>query len=187
MTQSDGLVQEPGSLSHSQSTTVHMRDPKIALIAVLPSHKAALAESRASLHSMLALRLPEGWPQFPEAFSLGDEAPPTQWSGYLFASQHLGAIVGNGGFVGPPIEGEVEIGYEIAPEFQNKGMATQAVRSLLSLAFQSSSVERVIAHTLAERNASNAVLIKVGMAFVSELHNDEVGKVWRWQLPRSSS
>ena len=81
----------------------------------------------------------------------------------------------------------MEIGYEIAPEFQNQGVATQAVRLLLSMAFESAQVERVIAHTLAARNASNAVLVKVGMHFVGELANEEVGTVWQWQLLRPAN
>ena len=42
----------------------------------------------------------------------------------------------------------------------------------------------VVAHTLAETNASNTVLRKVGMSFVGEIDNQEVGKVWRWRIIR---
>jgi RimJ/RimL family protein N-acetyltransferase len=41
-----------------------------------------------------------------------------------------------------------------------------------------------VAHTLAETNASNAVLRKVGMSFVAEVDDPEVGKVWRWQISK---
>lgn len=49
------------------------------------------------------------------------------------------------------------------------------------------SARNVIAHTLAEVNAANRVLQKVGMNFVAELVDDEVGKVWRWQISRDAS
>ena len=94
------------------------------------------------------------------------------------------SIVGSGGFAGPPVDGEVEIGYEIAPEFRNQGFATSAVQALLGKAFSAESVQFVVAHTLAERNASNGVLTKLGMTFVAELANEEVGKVWRWRIQR---
>jgi [ribosomal protein S5]-alanine N-acetyltransferase len=41
-----------------------------------------------------------------------------------------------------------------------------------------------VAHTLAETNASNAVLRKAGMSFVAEVDDPEVGKTWRWRISR---
>jgi ribosomal-protein-alanine N-acetyltransferase len=41
-----------------------------------------------------------------------------------------------------------------------------------------------VAHTLAETNASNAVLRKAGMSFVAEVDDPEVGKAWRWRISR---
>ena len=58
-----------------------------------------------------------------------------------------GALVGFGGYKGPPHGGEVEIGYAIAPERQNRGLATAAVRVFVERA-RLAGVERVIAHTL---------------------------------------
>lgn len=161
-----------------------MHTPEIMLLPVLPSHKAALAEHRERLGAALNLRVPEGWPQFPEAFDPLNKTGSAEWPSYFFVSTSHQSIVGNGGFVGPPIEGQVEIGYEVAPEFQNKGFATSAVHMLLRKAFQSASVQSVIAHTLAEHNASNAVLLKAGMSFVAELPSEEVGKVWQWRISR---
>ena len=45
-------------------------------------------------------------------------------------------------------------------------------------------VRAVVAHTLAETNASNSVLRKVGMTLVGETDNPEVGKTWRWRISR---
>jgi RimJ/RimL family protein N-acetyltransferase len=161
-----------------------MLNSKVQLLVVSRSHKEALAVSRERLSALMSLRVPEGWPQFPEAFEPQNHQELGEWSGHFFISAHHGAIVGNGGFVGPPADGEVEIGYEIAPEFRNQGFATSAARELLCKAFGDSSVRSVVAHTLAERNASNAVLTKLGMAFDAELPNEEVGKVWRWRIQR---
>jgi [ribosomal protein S5]-alanine N-acetyltransferase len=162
-----------------------MPESEIKLLPVLRSHKTALAVSSEQLASILSLRIPAEWPHFPEAFDPHADIVESEWSGYFFVSEYHQSVVGNGGFFGPPIEGQVEIGYEIAPEFQNKGLATAAVRAMLSKAFENSSVQRVVAHTLAERNASNAVLVKAGLSFVSELANEEVGRVWRWQVTRA--
>jgi RimJ/RimL family protein N-acetyltransferase len=42
-------------------------------------------------------------------------------------------------------------------------------------------VRRVIAHTLAEHNASTRILEKIGMRFVCEEMEDEVA-VWLWEI-----
>jgi RimJ/RimL family protein N-acetyltransferase len=94
--------------------------------------------------------------------------------------------VGNGGFKGgPDADGVVEIGYEIATELWNQGYATEAVRGLIAYAFGQPSVQTVSAHTLAEPNASNAVLQKVGMRFAGAVAEPEFGSIWRWELSRS--
>src|SRR5918998_1815477 len=70
----------------------------------------------------------------------------------------------------------------IAVEHRNRGFATEAARAMIGYAFAHADarVEAVVAHTLAETNASNAVLRKAGMSFVAELDDPEVGKAWRW-------
>jgi RimJ/RimL family protein N-acetyltransferase len=161
-----------------------MQNPEVQLLPVSREHKEALSESRERLSAVLGLRVPDGWPQFPEAFDPKGHREATEWPGYLFISAIHRSVVGNGGFVDPPVDGQVEIGYEIAPEFRNQGFATRAVLALLRKAFSNQSVQSVVAHTLAERNASNAVLKSVGMTFVTELANEEVGKVWRWHIQR---
>jgi [ribosomal protein S5]-alanine N-acetyltransferase len=162
---------------------------RLRFVAVEQRHKRALAAGVATLGELLGVQIPGGWPQFPEAFTPAPgapESPPSQWCGYFFVDGGAAALVGNGGFHEPPNDaGELEFGYEIAPEFQNRGYATEAARGLAEFAFADARVRRVVAHTLAHKNASNAVLIKAGFQFVEELPNDEVGKVWRWDRARS--
>ncbi|MBV6417846.1 MAG: hypothetical protein CMLOHMNK_02622 [Steroidobacteraceae bacterium] len=165
----------------------------LELLALLPAHKEAFHRGREHLAALLAVAIPDGWPQFPEAFDLpapsGIPALPdltnAEWPAYLFIWRGGSTLVGSGGFAGPPdTGGVVEIGYEIAPTLRNRGLATRAAETMLKSAFRHPQVRAVVAHTLAEENASNAVLRKVGMVFVGELPNTEVGKVWRWELRR---
>lgn len=72
-------------------------------------------------------------------------------------------VVGVGGFKGPPLDGTVEIGYSIVPEFRRRGLATEAVRAFIDRSFADPRVRRVIAETLPELRPSIGVLEKVGM------------------------
>lgn len=168
-----------------------LRTDRLQLIAVEPFHAQALLRDKQELAEILGVAVPEGWPQFPEAFSAPDggprrsERPPTDWRDYFFVHPQESALVGNGGFTGDPDDsGAVEIGYEIAPEHQSQGYATEAARAMIGYAFAHDEVTAVVAHTLGETNASNAVLRKAGMSFVAEMDDAEVGKVWRWRISK---
>lgn len=160
---------------------------EIELVPVQSVHKQALQRGKQYLEQILGVSVPEGWPTFPEAFALQEEEPKasTVWPSYFFVCPKKAALVGNGGFAGPPDDhGEVEIGYEISAEYRNLGYATAAAKLMLEIAFSRPEVNAVVAHTLAEENASNAVLKKLGMSLVGELPNAEVGKVWKWCVKR---
>ena len=171
-----------------------IRTHNLRLIAVEPFHVEALSRDKRELAEILGGAVPDGWPQFPEAFAPPEdggprrsERPPSDWRDYFFVHPRRRALVGNGGFTGDPDDsGVVEIGYEIAPEHQNRGFATEAARAMIGYAFAHAEarVAAVVAHTLAETNASNAVLRKVGMSCVTEVDDPEVGKAWRWRISR---
>jgi [ribosomal protein S5]-alanine N-acetyltransferase len=166
-----------------------MQETTLELLPVQEFHKVALRAGKPELSSLLGVKLFDAWPTFPEAFASRDGARNTadvlanEWPGYFFIDRAQRCLVGNGGFVGPPTEsGIVEIGYEIAREVWGHGYATNAVNAMLRYAFAHAQVRFVQAHTLAEKNASNRVLEKVGMHFAGEVPNDEFGVVWRWQI-----
>jgi [ribosomal protein S5]-alanine N-acetyltransferase len=107
------------------------------------------------------------------------------WLCYLFLFHPDRAIVGLGGFKSVPDDRRtVEIGYSVAPQYQNRGVATSAVKQLIEIAIASSLVDRVCAHTLAEPNASTRVLQKCGMTKVSESIEEEDGAVWKWEISK---
>ncbi len=104
------------------------------------------------------------------------------WLCYLFFLRPERAIVGLGGFKSIPDNRTVEIGYSVAPSYQNKGVATSAVKQLIEIAIASNLVDCVCAHTLAEPNASTRVLKKCGMTKVSETIDEEDGALWKWEI-----
>jgi [ribosomal protein S5]-alanine N-acetyltransferase len=168
-----------------------LKTTNLQLLTIERIHIEAFLRSKSELAETLHVAIPNSWPTFPEAFSIPAEGshesnPPTNdWNGFFFIDQKNIALVGNGGFYGPPDDlGAVEIGYEIASEYWNRGFATEAVQAMINFAFAHEEVRIVRAHTLAEQNASNRVLQKVGMKFVAEIDGFEQGKTWRWQISR---
>jgi [ribosomal protein S5]-alanine N-acetyltransferase len=165
----------------------------LQLIPVAQVHKEALARGRSELAALLRVALPEQWPQFAQAFALPQKEPleanpvPSAWGGYFFTHTEGRVLLGNGGFKGPPnAAGEVEIGYEIAPEHARRGFATEAARGLIAFAFAHNQVRAVTATTLGRRNPSNSVLLKAGMHFVAETDDANLDKLWRWRINRDA-
>jgi RimJ/RimL family protein N-acetyltransferase len=166
---------------------------RLHLCIIEPQHVEALARNKSELAALLHVAVPANWPHFPEAFSLPTsdspkaEPSPTDWNGYFFLHRNDYVLIGNGGFKGEPdASGTIEIGYEIASDYWNRGFATEAARGMIDFAFAHREVLAVMAHTLAETNASNRVLQKLGMRFVAEIDHPEDGKIWRWQLRRAT-
>ncbi|MCA9874825.1 MAG: GNAT family N-acetyltransferase [Anaerolineales bacterium] len=165
---------------------------RLELHEVRLEHKAAFHQGAEALSQLLGVAVPPEWPEFPEAFTLpandvvavGDTGS-NRWPGYLFIDRSKRALVGNGGYAGEPDgTGEVEVGYEVAPDYRNLGYASEAVRALVDHALKVPEVTAVIAHTLAVENASVRVLRKVGFQWAGELVSEDADPIWRWQITR---
>ncbi len=156
---------------------------RLRLVPLTPEHRQAFQQSREAFAALLSVTLPEAWPEFPEAFGSGFPEAPAPWSPYLFLHRDEPRLIGNGGYVGAPdADGVVEIGYEIGKEHQGQGFATEAAGAMVAAAFEGGA-KAVIAHSLAETNASNAVMLKLGMRFDGELEPEGM-KIWRWRVDR---
>jgi len=145
----------------------------------------ALAEGDDVFTARFDVPVEPGWAPFPEAISHALEAaragaPPT-WGAHLFFDDD-GALVGNGGWKGQPVEGVAELGYAVAPTRQGRGIATTAVRQLVDQA-RAAGVQLVRAHTLPEMSASTSVLRHCGFTRIGEVVDPDDGLVWRWELP----
>ncbi len=95
--------------------------------------------------------------------SVGREEWASDWTICLLDGTTIGGI----GFKGvPDQEGKVEIGYDIQPEFQNAGYATEATKAMLEWALSESDVLCVQAQTESQNEKSKRVLKKNGFAEV---------------------
>lgn len=147
----------------------------------------ALVESDDAFTERFGVAVIEGWAGFPEALPHALDAARRHdadpWGSHLFFDDD-GAVVGFGGFKGSPQDGEVEIGYAIAPARRGRGLATAATRTFIDRA-RDRGVTRVVAHTLATPNASTAVLDHCGFMRTATIADPEAGvdgDVWRWEL-----
>lgn len=109
----------------------------------------------------------------------------SKWFIHLPINKERQTLIGSCGFKGPPNkEGLVEIGYEVAANFRNQGYGTAIANNLINLALKDKRVKEIIAHTLAEKNASVRVLEKCKFKFVKEYYKKEEGRIWKWSYER---
>lgn len=166
-----------------------LETPRLFLI---PSNcamlEATVAEDWPALSALLGgVTFVEHWLHFPDAMLwlrdyLREFEADAEWWNYFIIRKSDQTLIGTCGFKGPPaVLPEVEIGYEIADSCQNQGYGTEAAGALTQLALAHEAVESVLAHTLAEENASVAILRKLGFVFEGELEDIEEGKVWLWR------
>ena len=96
-----------------------------------------------------------------------------------------GMLCGTGGYKGPPdADGSVEVGYSVIPEARRRGFASGAVHLLVERAFRDPRVKVVLAETLPEGVASQAVLRRFGFAEVGTRHDKDDGEVLCFELRR---
>jgi len=106
------------------------------------------------------------------------------WIG-VYAVAPSGVIVGAGIFKSAPVDGVVEIGYGVSPDWEGRGVATAIAKGLCEIAF-GRGASAVIAHTLPGGLASQRVLEKLGFTRLGVFFEPEDGEVFRFRLAAPS-
>ncbi len=89
------------------------------------------------------------------------------WSLWAVEERASGRFVGDCGLQPLALCGpEVELGYDLHPEWWGRGLATEAARAVLRHAFSELGMDRVVAVVKDHHAASRRVLEKVGFALV---------------------
>ena len=149
-----------------------------------------ILEGNEALSTYLHINVPVDWTEFgdvPFQYALRkiqSDPASVEWLSWLPVLKDENLLIGNCGYKGSPKDGTVEIGYEVIPSYRGIGLATEIAALLVDNAFNSPDVERVIAHSLPEENASCKVLRKCGFEFVEEVEDPEDGKIWKWKVER---
>lgn len=143
-----------------------MSESSVRIVAATPELIDAERRDPAELATALGAELPPDWPpEFhnPAALRYSDEALSAPgsagwWLHYFLAGP---ALVGVGGFKGPPDDGRVEVGYSVVPSAQRRGFATAAVKAMIGSARERGATI-VRAETLPSLTSSIRVLEKLG-------------------------
>ncbi len=95
-------------------------------------------------------------------------------------------VVGFCGFKYEPKAGEVEIGYNVAPKQQGRGLAKSAVNQLCDLAFGTGVVENVVALISSINVASLNVVKANNFVFTGIVVDDGNEELEKWVLNKAS-
>lgn len=139
----------------------------------------------------LNVTVQDNWTEFgidPLQYSLdklSESEDEKGWLAYFPIHKQENKLIGNCGYKGKPTtEGTVELGYEIAPTYRNRGLASEIAEGLIKNAFKDQRVKSIIAHTLREESPSTMILKKFGFDRVQEINDPDDGLIWRWELKR---
>lgn len=147
--------------------------------------KKATTTNKSKVAELLDVRVPDEWPQTDLADALPffiermEQDPAHAIWDVITVHKADKVVIGGIGCHGAPDEaGRVEIGYDIIPEYQGHGYATEMARCLIAWAFQQPDIQVIIAECLDDNIGSIRVLEKVGMK-----HMGHEGNMIRWELP----
>ena len=162
---------------------------ELRLIHASPEILDAILQGDEAIANHLDIGIATGWSAMANAIfpfvleQLVANPVHQHWFMYLAIHPADNMLIGNGGFKGPPANNVVEIGYEIAESYRNRGFATEMVGQLIRLAAESNQVTCIMAHTIARENASVHVLKKCGFKYDGVHEDPEDGLVYKWTLP----
>jgi RimJ/RimL family protein N-acetyltransferase len=150
--------------------------PRLTLVGADEALLRAELDSQEALAVAIDSSVPAGWP--PEHHERGviewilnaldTLAPNDPWRFYYIVLNDSSTLIGTCGFKQPPDKtGCVEVGYSVLEQYRCRGIASEAVMALMSLAFAKGASE-VAAETFPSLLPSLRVMQKCGMTDVGE-------------------
>ena len=140
---------------------------------------AALPHDRHSAARLIGATLPPSWPQrdlldvLPMQAAAAEDAE--RLGVWLMIERDTNTVVGDVGFLGPPDDGLLEIGFSVIPDCRRRGYATEAARAMVAWALREPGVRGVVARCDADNEASIGVIQRVGF-----VRTDEVDGQIQW-------
>lgn len=163
-----------------------MKTGRLELRPLAAAAAAALLSDRPTAARLIGASIPSTWPQddLLDVLPMQAAASPTdeRFGIWLIIERATNAIVGDIGFLGPPHDGIVELGFSVVPEQRRRGFATDATRTLVGWALREPGVLGVIARSDIDNVASMRVLEAAGFT-----RTGEAGGRILWRLDETRS
>ncbi|MER2133805.1 MAG: GNAT family N-acetyltransferase [Arthrobacter sp.] len=150
------------TLSHEQTPASSLPTERLELAEMTPAEVDAL---------IVGIRCADWAADFPQGvdkdaaqqyFQSGLLDPRAGTFGARMMRERDGTVIGTIGFRGPPVDGAVEVSYNVAPSRRGLGYATEAVIALSRFALAQPGVNRVVAYTEETNEASISLLLTTG-------------------------
>jgi RimJ/RimL family protein N-acetyltransferase len=150
--------------------------PRLRLLPVTTDLVRAEMRDREAFARLLGAAVPPDWPPEMLADALpwflaqltADHANNGWLAWYGIVDGDAPALAASGGFMGPPVEGVVAIGYSVLPAYREKGYATEMMTALVDWAFAQPGVTRVAAEALPENLPSVRLLHRLSFVEVGD-------------------
>jgi ribosomal-protein-alanine N-acetyltransferase len=166
--------------------------PRLALIAIMPETVWSEKAGDQRLGELIGCTIPNNWPHIdwePHVFDFllaqFDQHPDQiGWARYIALPFSDGSrtLIGTvGAFTKSATPNEAEIGYGLLPEFEGRGLATEAAKALVEFLRREERITSIIAHTFPSIPSSIRVMEKCGLTYDGE--GEEAGTIrYRLQL-----
>jgi RimJ/RimL family protein N-acetyltransferase len=155
-------MSDPGQAT----TRLHVKPLPAAAAAALPNDRQTATE-------ILGATLPSAWPQSDLLAVLpmqaAADADQERFGVWVMIERRTNRVVGDIGFMGPPNDGVVEIGFSVIPDRRRRGYATEAAAAIVDWALRERGIRGVIARCDAGNRASIRVLERVGLVRTGEV------------------
>lgn len=122
-------------------------------------HPITEEQSDASFDRIIARQADEGM-----AFAVAERKTDGAFLGFIGMARMKDA--------GPGLDGEMEIGWRLAPEHHGQGYATEGARAWIDHGFNVLHLPQILAWTAAPNLPSQAVMARIGMVRAPELDRD---------------
>ena len=123
-------------------TTTIIETKNLKLIACNDEILKAAIKGNEIIAQKLGVSIPDNWTEFGIAAlqysleKLTESEDEKDWWTYFPIHKQDNKLIGSGGYKGKPTaDGTVELGYEIAPVYRNRGLATEMTNGLVEKCF----------------------------------------------------
>jgi RimJ/RimL family protein N-acetyltransferase len=177
-------------VAHITTACDHAPVPEIRFVLLSPETMTALiggdlaAAGRSAGIELSEFLVAEKWLWRIRRDQIAADPASADWVARAVVDAESGAVVGHGGFHGPPDDaGTVEVAYSVDPLFRRRGYAKAILTALLRRADEDPAVRTVRASIRPDNMGSLATINGFGFRKVGEQWDPEDGLEWVFQRP----